>query len=93
MTADGHTKGSLIRVAIHMLMEATPDEINPKEILSVISSVDDVTNAHDLHVWALAEDMFALTVHVKCKPGSAKRVLKDVDSIVRNKFHINHLTI
>ena len=55
-----------------MLMEATPDELEPKLIRQNFSDVDNVIDVHDLHTWALSENKFALTVHVKCLPGTQK---------------------
>ena len=86
------TKDTLME-AIYLLMEATPKELDPKAIIKAFSEVDDVVDVHDLHTWALSENKFALTVHIKCQPNRSKSVLNAIDSISRHKFHINHVTI
>jgi len=46
------------------LMEGTPGDIDLAEVTRMIGATDHVRSMHDLHVWALASDQTALSVHV-----------------------------
>lgn len=77
-----------------MLMEGTPDEFEPDEIKKALARVEGVDLVHDLHVWSLSSSKHALTVHLRIRTGAvAKNVLKKADSVLRNQFKLNHLTI
>jgi len=78
-----------------MLMEATPEEIDPFEIERSLEKIEGVDFVHDLHVWSLSSGKHALIVHVRLIEGfqAPNDVLKRVDKLLRNKFKLNHLTI
>ena len=43
----------LVRDGVHILMEASPADIRPKEVADVILEVPGVKGVHDLHVWTV----------------------------------------
>lgn len=54
----------LLRETTHVLMEGTPRGLDPAQVQDTIATVRGVTAVHHLHLWNLASDIPALTVHV-----------------------------
>lgn len=70
----------LLRTAILILLEATPDGINTEDIRNHMLALPHVTNVHDLHVTTVATGVIALTAHIGTEPG-----LTDTD-----RLHLLH---
>ena len=54
----------LLKASNAVLLEGTPDGVDPDEILAAMAAVDGVETAHDLHVWAISSEVRALSAHV-----------------------------
>jgi cobalt-zinc-cadmium efflux system protein len=80
-----------------VLLEGTPEGLSPEEILGAIANVDGVEAAHDLHVWSISSEVFALSVHVVVEGHPSLEAAQAVASQVRHelahRFHISHSTI
>ena len=86
----------IVREAVNLLMEGTPHEIDLAEVTRMIGATDHVRSLHDLHVWALASDQTALSVHVVMDEGplaDAEHVVRDLEQRLCDKFAIGHTTI
>jgi len=86
----------IVREAVNLLMEGTPHEIDLAEVTKMIGATDHVRSLHDLHVWALASDQTALSVHVVMDEGplaDAEHVVRDLEQRLCDKFAIGHTTI
>ena len=81
---------------LHIFMEGTPSEIKSSEISQELEKFDEIIEIHDLHVWTLTSNLFAMTVHVKVKPEFLKNtneILKKITFKMKQKFGITHCTI
>ena len=57
-------------------------------------SIENVKQAHNLHVWCLTMDRFALSVHlVTDKDIDTQKVLSDANHLFRSKYRIENATI
>jgi cobalt-zinc-cadmium efflux system protein len=54
----------LARVALDVLLEATPRHLDPAAVTSAIEAVDGVDEVHDLHAWSLSSDVVAMSAHL-----------------------------
>lgn len=87
---------SIVRETLNILLEGTPRGISiplMRETLEEISGVEDV---HDLHVWSLGSQTHALACHVTIAdipPSESSRILEEINTILRSRFHIHHTTI
>ena len=53
-----------------------------------------VTAVHDLHVWTITSGLDAMSAHVLVRDGSeGMRVLRDVRTLVKERFGIDHVTV
>ncbi len=54
----------LLRPALHILLEATPEDIDLDEVRSHLLELPEVQSVHDLHAWTLTSSLPILTAHV-----------------------------
>ena len=56
--------GKLLTAANPVLLEGTPEGVDPAELLAAVTDVNGVEAAHDLHVWTISSAVRALSVHI-----------------------------
>lgn len=84
----------LLRGAVSILMEATPNEIDVAAVAQAIRSDPDVIDLHDLHIWSLTSGMPVLTAHVRVPPSAdSDAVLGRLADQLEILFDIHHTTI
>ncbi len=85
---------SLLKDSTKLSLDAVPDSINIKNINEYFENLEEITNFHHLHIWALSTTETALTVHLtKKEEVSNDSLLQMVNSELRSKFNIPHATI
>jgi cobalt-zinc-cadmium efflux system protein len=83
--------GKIITQTVHILMESTPEGINPIALEKQLLNLQDVAEVHDLHIWTVSPGRNALSVHlVTSQP---KRVLQEAHAMIEKNFKIRHMTI
>lgn len=87
----------LLRKAVNVLLEGTPEEIDPEEVRRHILTVPRVTDVHDLHVWTLTSGMPVLSAHVVIEndcfaDGAAPRMLDSLQHCLAGHFDVEHST-
>jgi len=86
----------LCRKCLHIFMEGTPVEVKVTEISKELVKLDEIIEVHDLHVWTLTSNLYAMSVHVKIKSEFVRQtngLLKKINHLMREKFGITHCTI
>ncbi|MGV3489647.1 MAG: cation diffusion facilitator family transporter [Tuberibacillus sp.] len=87
---------NIIKKSFHILMEATPTNVNLDEVADKIRSVDSVRGVHDFHIWELGSGQNFFTCHVvvpeDLKISDAHRILENVNEVLE-AFDIQHSTI
>ena len=83
----------LIIEAANILLEASPSHINVEAIKEAIMELPFVKDVHDLHVWSISSKNIALSVHVVATIPDCNMVLCTIDSLIQEKFGIDHSTI
>jgi cobalt-zinc-cadmium efflux system protein len=86
----------LIRESASILMEAAPENIDLRRLSLDIGKISGVVEVHDLHVWCISSDVYALNSHIIiCTKGSrsTNKVISAVNEMLRSKYGINHTTI
>lgn len=85
-----------------ILMEGTPSHIDPINVKSSLLEIKGVSHVHDLHIWTLAPGRVSATVHLIIansqsndfeQGGLCVAILNECQSLLRNKFKIQHITI
>jgi cobalt-zinc-cadmium efflux system protein len=88
----------LLRPALRILLEATPDEIDLEEVRRHLLELPEVESVHDLHAWTLTSSLPILTAHIvvtdDClNTGEAGRVLDHLQDCLAGHFDVAHSTL
>ena len=84
----------LMREALNLALDAVPGGINRGAVESYLASLPDVSEVHDLHIWAMSTTETALTVHlVRPRAEVDDRFLADTARELEHRFSIHHATI
>ncbi|MGI0008814.1 MAG: cation diffusion facilitator family transporter [Nitrosopumilaceae archaeon] len=86
----------LCKECLHIFMEGTPKEIKISEVSLELEKLEEITEIHDVHVWTLTSNVFAMSAHVKVKEEfiqNSNALLKRINQIMKEQFGINHCTI
>ena len=87
----------LLSASNAVLLEGTPEGMNPEEIATTIAAVAGVEAVHDLHVWSISSDVRALSAHVVVDGHptleDAQQVAGRVKSRLSERFRIVHATL
>lgn len=90
------SSGRLLRESLHVLVEGTPEDVEPAAVMQAIQHVPAVTSVHDLHIWSLCPGFVALTAHVVvdvpdiCQVQTVQETLKQ---LLAEQFQITHVTL
>ncbi|GAT79061.1 cation diffusion facilitator transporter family protein [Ehrlichia ruminantium] len=90
----------IIKNSGHILLEGTPDNINPSEIRDAIyKNIPEILDVHHIHIWSLTTDHPIMTMHVKLSEVTVtdsseySRILISVKKLISQRFGIIHVTI
>jgi cobalt-zinc-cadmium efflux system protein len=84
----------LLREAVDVLLQATPQEVDIDEVRSHLLGAEGVADAHDLHAWTLTSGINVVSAHVVLKPGAdPAAVLDEVCRCLSDDFDMEHSTI
>ena len=84
---------TLLKSALDVLLEATPSHINVQDLERAMLNVPGVSSVHDLHVWTITSGFVAMSAHVEANGRPAEEVLHDEQSLLRDRFEIEHATL
>ncbi len=88
----------LLGPAVHILLEATPEDIDLDEVRRHLVELPEVRSVHDLHAWTLTSNLPMFTAHVvvsdECfNSGEAGRVLDHLQNCLAGHFDVAHSTL
>jgi len=81
---------------IIILLEGVPEGIDISKVKDDICSIQGVVGIHDLHIWSIASDIHALSVHVTVNHdfiNNTQDIIKSINRILASKYGIKHTTI
>lgn len=88
---------SLITDSINVLLESAPKHIKIDEVIVTIKeNVAGVQQVHDVHVWQIATQMYALTCHVvvdDIKVSQGYPIKQKIKKLLKEKYDIGHTNI
>ena len=88
---------TLLRPALRILVEATPEDVEIAEVRRHILEVAEVVSVHDLHAWTLTSGLPVLSAHVVLSDGcvstgDAAQVLDRLQACLAGHFDVEHST-
>lgn len=83
---------SLLRKSTGILMEETPDSVDPDTLrATLLSKVPGVQDVHDVHVWSLTSGQVMLTLHLRLElQANSDAVLREAKRVLAADFAIGH---
>jgi cobalt-zinc-cadmium efflux system protein len=84
----------LMSEAIGVLLEGTPASISLPEVRNALAGIPGVLDVHDLHVWTLTSQVYALSAHcVVADSRLSETLLGRVRKLMHRKFNVSHVTL
>lgn len=86
----------LIKSSIKTLMQAVPDDIDKEEVILELKKLQNISDIHHVHIWAIHEKFRSLEAHIVTdaenfeKTSELKRSVKE---LLKKNFKINHSTL
>ncbi|MFN7223056.1 MAG: cation diffusion facilitator family transporter [Paracoccaceae bacterium] len=89
------TSWGLLRDSLRLGLDGVPEGIDHQAVADWLGAQEDVTNVHDLHIWALSTTRTALAVHLVWDGADADSdaFLDHVTDELDHDFGINHVTV
>ncbi|SDE35540.1 cobalt-zinc-cadmium efflux system protein [Paracoccus isoporae] len=86
---------SLLRNAMHILLEGAPDDATPAKIEAhLMGAVPGLAAVHHIHVWSITSGRVLATMHVRPEdPAQARAVVAAAEAALFAEFSIEHATI
>jgi cobalt-zinc-cadmium efflux system protein len=85
---------ALLKSAMHVLLEGTPEGIDYRAVSSSMLAVPGVCAIHDLHIWSLTSGVPLLTAHVEIDEVTEwSGTLKTLRDMLAKDHRIDHVTI
>ncbi|MFN8411850.1 MAG: cation diffusion facilitator family transporter [Anaerolineales bacterium] len=86
----------ILRQAINILLESTPENINVDRMVEDINKVEGVQSVHDLHIWSINESLQALSAHIVTDDISIRQgtpIQNKINDLLVHKYNIQHATL
>jgi cobalt-zinc-cadmium efflux system protein len=86
----------ILRDAVDILLEATPRDVDIKNMVDDIVQVDGVLGVHDIHVWSLTQSLRTMSAHILTQDlpiSSGVNIQRQINEIVFHRYHIAHATL
>ncbi len=84
----------LLRDSSRLMLDGIPRYIDYQGVNKFLTELPDVKAIHDLHIWGLSTKEVALTAHLVITTGHPASVdYKYINSVLKEKYKINHVTI
>jgi cobalt-zinc-cadmium efflux system protein len=86
----------LIRESTHILMEAVPEHIDVAKVSEDIRKIPLVKEVHDLHIWTISSDVYALNAHILINAddvASLNQIVSQINEMLKSKYNITHSVI
>lgn len=91
-----YTGLKLCRKCLHIFMEGTPEEFKLTDISQELEKLEEIIEVHDLHLWTLTSNLYAMSVHLKVRPVYEHKMnglIKKINRLMSERFGITHCTI
>jgi cobalt-zinc-cadmium efflux system protein len=80
--------------SVNLALDAVPEGIEVPQVRKYLESLPDVSEVHDLHIWAMSTTETALTAHlVRGVPRCDDALLAQASHELHEQFGIEHITL
>ena len=79
--------------SVNLALDAVPENVNIEAVSNYLKGLPEVSDIHDLHVWALSTTDAALTVHLTTNTQTDVSFITNIQHQLHQQFDIEHATI
>ncbi len=86
----------LLREAVDILLEATPKDVDQRQVVEMIKAQPHVRDVHELHIWTLSSQNYSLSAHVvfdHCDMERTNPIVNEIKQALGERFLIRHATL
>src|ERR1700694_2142604 len=86
----------ILRETTDILLEAVPRELSMSDLVSDMRKIESVQDVHDLHVWCITSNMYALSCHIMIDDmpqSESSTILQSMNKMLNESYHIGHATL
>jgi len=86
----------ILRETTDILLESVPKGVSMPDLVKDMRSIGGIQDVHDLHVWSITNNMYALSCHALINdlpPSDSSAILHSLNTMLDEKYHIGHVTI
>jgi cobalt-zinc-cadmium efflux system protein len=86
----------IVRESADVLLEAAPRDIETSEVTDFVRHIPGVNEVHDIHIWTITSDIYALSAHLVIDDQMVSRsmdIVKTVRQELAKRYSINHTTL
>lgn len=86
----------ILRETVQILLEGTPEDVDPERLVADMRRVDGVLGVHDLHVWSITRRLRTLSAHILVGDISVResaRIRGAIDRLLCDSYGIRHATL
>lgn len=87
----------LLREATDILLEAVPRGIDVEKVRNDVRALDGIEDVHDLHIWTITSNLYALSAHIVVKGGTLAaandELLTRIKQVLLRNHRITHSTL
>jgi cobalt-zinc-cadmium efflux system protein len=84
---------NLLIDSVNLALDAVPKNIDIEAIREYLKNLPEVSDIHDLHIWALSTTDAALTVHLTTQTQTDVLFITGIQNQLHEKYNIEHATI
>ena len=86
----------ILKDALNIVLMASPSGISMDDIRRELENLEGINNIHHVHLWQLDEEDIHFEAHADVadrRISETAVILAQIEDILKNAFHINHVTI
>jgi cobalt-zinc-cadmium efflux system protein len=86
----------ILRESTHIFLEGLPRGLSLEDVARALLRIEGVHEVHDVHIWTLGSDLYALSCHVRIPDmhmEESERILRQINAVLADDFRITHTTI
>jgi cobalt-zinc-cadmium efflux system protein len=86
----------ILRESSHILLEGLPRHVALEDVARAMLGVPGVQEVHDIHIWTLGTELFAISCHIRIpnmQLEASEKIRQEVQGLLEARFHITHATI
>src|SRR4051794_25140080 len=84
----------LLRASGRVLLEASPEGIDPGDVAAALGGHAGVTGVHDLHIWEISSGFPTLSAHVLVeRDEDCHRIRRELEALLQERFGLEHTTL